>query len=48
MIKIEVRKMQIPCLVMEGECIEIAAEVGVAIGAMYNKIRMVNPPGVPV
>ena len=28
---------------MEGECIEIAAEVGVAIGAMYNKIRMVNP-----
>lgn len=43
MIKIEVRKMQIPCLMMEGECIEIAAEVGVAIGAMYNKIRMVNP-----
>lgn len=28
MIKIEVRKMQIPCLVIEGECIEIAAEVG--------------------
>ena len=43
MIKIEVRKMQVPCLVMAGECIEIAAEVGVAIGAMYNKIRMVNP-----
>ena len=43
MIKIEVRKMQIPCLVMAGECIEIAAEVGVAVGAMYNKIRMVNP-----
>lgn len=43
MIKIEVRKMQIPCLMMEGECIEIAAEVGVAIGAMYNKIRMVSP-----
>lgn len=43
MIKIEVRKMRIPCLMMEGECVEIAAEVGVAIGAMYNKIRMVNP-----
>lgn len=43
MIKIEVRKMEIPCLMMEGECIEIVAEVGVAIGAMYNKIRMVSP-----
>ena len=43
MIKIEVRETEVPCLMMQGECIEIAAEVGVAIGVMYNKIRMVNP-----
>lgn len=43
MIKIEIREDRLKGLEMEGECMEIAAEVGVAIGAMYNKIRMANP-----
>ena len=43
MLKIEIREDQLRCLEMKGECMEIAAEVGVVIGAMYNKIRMANP-----
>ena len=43
MIKIEIREDQLRCLEMKGECMEIAAEVGVAIGAMYNKIRIAKP-----
>lgn len=43
MIKIEIRENRLKCLEMEGECVAIAAEVGVAIGAMYNKIRMAKP-----
>lgn len=43
MIKIEIREDRLKYLEMEGECMEIAAEVGVAIGAMYNKIRMEKP-----
>ena len=43
MIKIEIRNDQLKCLEMKGECRGIVAEVGVAIGAMYNKIRMANP-----
>lgn len=43
MIKIEIRENRLKCMEMEGECVEIAAEVGVAIGAMCNKIRMAKP-----
>lgn len=43
MIKIEIWEDQLKCLETKGECREIVAEVGVAIGIMYNKIRMENP-----
>ena len=43
MIKIEIREDRMQHLELKGECMEIAAEVGVAVGAMYNKIRMAKP-----
>ena len=43
MIKIEFREDRMRHLELEGECMEIAAEVGVVVGTMYNRIRMASP-----
>lgn len=43
MLKIEVKGDCLTELDMVGEVTEIVAELGAAVGAMYNNIRMVNP-----